>query len=324
MFRVANCRSDMTVRELKEELDLMVGIPLNLQRLQYLDEGVLMDNSTLKFHDVAPGGVISLCIWHYDGWTELVLAAVEGDPSKLSCLGISEESFYRTANSQNFQGERWKQWTSQRACVALYITSHRGHVDTVRYLLEHGADCLGRTPLGRTPLHVVAAMGRLDCIGPLLEYGASIHDRDARGETPIAIARRLKRRQSERTMFLLYWLAKSGAKDPNDLLLKEVLQKGSSSGKSKKSSPSGKSKKTPRRLMHQDNRGENGNDNSLAATVWSERQPTVGGRELHAPFPGELRDTLGGPGCRLAGLSKEGRLCKGLRSGLPPGWPRRR
>lgn len=42
-----------------------------------------MDGSTLGFHDVVPGGVISLCIWHYDGWTELVLAAVDGDPSKV-------------------------------------------------------------------------------------------------------------------------------------------------------------------------------------------------------------------------------------------------
>ncbi|XP_072800734.1 uncharacterized protein [Vicugna pacos] len=39
MFRVTNCRSDMTVRELKEELDLMAGIPFNLQRLQFLDQG---------------------------------------------------------------------------------------------------------------------------------------------------------------------------------------------------------------------------------------------------------------------------------------------
>lgn len=39
LFRVANCRSDMTVRELKEELDLMVGIPFNLQRLHFLDQG---------------------------------------------------------------------------------------------------------------------------------------------------------------------------------------------------------------------------------------------------------------------------------------------
>lgn len=39
MFQVTNCRSDMTVRELKEELDLTAGIPLDLQRLQYLDQG---------------------------------------------------------------------------------------------------------------------------------------------------------------------------------------------------------------------------------------------------------------------------------------------
>lgn len=43
----------------------------------------MIDDGTLKFHDVVPGGVISLSIWHYDGWIELVLAAVEGDLSKV-------------------------------------------------------------------------------------------------------------------------------------------------------------------------------------------------------------------------------------------------
>ncbi|KAL2763509.1 ankyrin repeat domain-containing protein 60, partial [Daubentonia madagascariensis] len=224
MFRVTHCHSDMTVRELKEELDLMVGIPFNLQRLQYLDQGVLMDGATLKFHDVVPGGIISLCIWHYDGWTELVVAAVDGDPSKLSCLGITEDSFYRTANSEHFKDEERRRWTSQRAFVALYITSHRGNVDAVQYLLEQGADCLSRSPLGRTPLHVAAAMGRLDCISLLLKSGASIHDKDARGETPISIAHRLNRKQSERRMFLLHWLAQSGVKDPNDMIMKKAFQ----------------------------------------------------------------------------------------------------
>lgn len=42
-----------------------------------------MDDTTLKFHDVVPGGIISLCVWPYDGWMELVLAAAEGDPSKV-------------------------------------------------------------------------------------------------------------------------------------------------------------------------------------------------------------------------------------------------
>ncbi|XP_004647311.2 ankyrin repeat domain-containing protein 60 [Octodon degus] len=217
MFRMANCRSDMTVRELKEDLDLMAGIPFNLQRLQYLDQGDLMDDTTLRFHDIIPGGVLSLCIWHHDGWTDLVVAAVEGDPNKLSCLGITEDSFYRTANSERLEGAKWKQWTSQRAFVALYVTSHRGHFEAVRYLLEHGASCLSRSPVGRTALHVAAAMGRLDCIALLLEHGASIYDKDAHGETPIATARRLHRKQSERRMFLLYRLAKSGAKGRSKL-----------------------------------------------------------------------------------------------------------
>ncbi|XP_012972060.3 ankyrin repeat domain-containing protein 60 isoform X1 [Mesocricetus auratus] len=224
----------MTVRELKEELDLMVGIPFNLQRLHFLDQGILMDDAILKFYDVIPGAVISLCIWHYDGWTELVLAAVEGDPSKLSCLGISEDTFYRTANSQHFKGEQWKQWTTHRAFVALYITAHRGHVDAVKYLLELGADCLGKSPLGRTPLHVVAAMGRTDCIRPLLEHGASIHDRDAKGDSPVTIARRLNRMHFERKMFLLYWMIKSGTKDPDDLTVKEAPKKPSPESVSKK------------------------------------------------------------------------------------------
>ncbi|XP_064132508.1 ankyrin repeat domain-containing protein 60 [Loxodonta africana] len=234
VFRVTNCRSDMTVRELKEELDLMVGVPFNLQRLQYLDQGVLMDDATLKFHDVVPGGIISLCIWHYDGWTELVLASVEGDPSKLSCLGITEDSLYRTTNSEHFKGKQWKKWTSQRAFVALYITSHRGHFDAVQYLLEHGANCLSKSPVGRTPLHVAAAMGRVDCISLLLEHGASINDKDARGETPISIARRLNRKQSERRMFLIHWVAKSGAKGSADKAAKKPSQRAKSPPGSKK------------------------------------------------------------------------------------------
>ncbi|XDA82479.1 hypothetical protein R6Z07M_012355 [Ovis aries] len=236
MFRVTNCRSNMTVRELKEELDLTAGIPFNLQRLQYLDQGILMDDATLKFHDVIPGGIISLCIWHYDGWTELVLAAVEGDSSKLACLGVAEDTFYRTANSGRFDDRQWKKWISQRAFVALYVASHRGHSEAVQYLLEHGANCQGRSPVGRTPLHVAAAMSRLDCISLLLNYGASINNKDAKGETPMSVARRLNRTQSERRMFLFYWLVKMGTKDPLDPVVNKAFQRVKSGFGTKKES----------------------------------------------------------------------------------------
>ncbi|XP_042132833.1 ankyrin repeat domain-containing protein 60 isoform X6 [Peromyscus maniculatus bairdii] len=161
--------------------------------------------------------------WFWQPW--------KGTP--LSCLGISEDTFYRTANSQHFKGEQWRQWTAQRAFVALYISAHRGHADAVRYLLELGANCLGKSPLGRTPLHVIAAMGRMDCIRPLLEHGAYIHERDSKGETPITIARRLKREHFERKMFLLYWMIKSGSKDPNDLVVRGAPEKSSSGNVSK-------------------------------------------------------------------------------------------
>lgn len=89
-----------------------------------------------------------------------------------------------------------------------------------------GANCLAKSPLGRTPLHVVAAMGRTDCVQPLLEHGASIHDRDLKSDTPITIARRLKRGHLEHKMFLLYWMVKSGSRDP-DLVGRKALEKSS-------------------------------------------------------------------------------------------------
>ncbi|XP_006095514.1 ankyrin repeat domain-containing protein 60 [Myotis lucifugus] len=175
---------------------------------------ILMDDTTLRFHDVVPGGIISLHVWRYDGWTDLVQAAVEGDTSKLSCLGVSEDSPYRTPTLQYLGEKQRKKWIAQRAFVALYIASHRGHVEAVQYLLEQGASCLSRSPMGRTPLHVAAFMGHSDCIGLLLQHGASISAKDAKGMTPRDIAHQLNRRQDEQQMFLSTQLPKPGVKGP--------------------------------------------------------------------------------------------------------------
>ncbi|KAM7125620.1 ankyrin repeat domain-containing protein 60 [Molossus nigricans] len=249
----------MTVRELKVELELIAGIPLDLQRLQYLDQGDLMDDTTLKFHDVVPGGIISLCVWRYDGWIDLVLAAVEEDTSKLSCLGVTEDSPYQTAHVQHLGAQQWRMWTAQRAFVALYVASHRGHADAVRFLLEHGialsageekavikqtgfsarvelmkgsqqmitrASCHGQTPMGRTPLHAAVAMNQLDCINLLLQFGASAIAKDALGVSPKAIARKLNYKQAKQRMALSHWMAESGRKSPVDMKLNKALQRG--------------------------------------------------------------------------------------------------
>lgn len=59
MFTVTHCHGDMTVQELKEELDLAAGIPLNLQLLQYLDQGGAFSTPPLALLFPGPGCPIS-------------------------------------------------------------------------------------------------------------------------------------------------------------------------------------------------------------------------------------------------------------------------
>lgn len=112
-----------------------------------------------------------------------------------------------------------------------------------------GANCLGRTPVGRTPLHVAAAMGRWDCIKLLLKYGASINDKDAKGMTPVAISFHLNSKQSAQQyktykMFPWHWVRKSGRKGLTGMDATKAfpsVTSGSGSKKSKAELPLGPS-----------------------------------------------------------------------------------
>jgi hypothetical protein len=73
-------------------------------------------------------------------------------------------------------------------------------------------------------------MGRLDCISLLMKHGFSIHDRDNKGETALTVARRLNRKKCEKRMFLLHCMARSGAKDPRTLHMKDILRRATTSG----------------------------------------------------------------------------------------------
>ncbi|EPQ16753.1 Ankyrin repeat domain-containing protein 60 [Myotis brandtii] len=207
MFTVTDCHGDMTVQELKEKLDLAAGIPLNLQLLQYLDQGGPFSTPPEPCLLPGPRGPVPSEPADPKG------KQPSEDP-QLSCLGVSEDSPYRTPTLQYLGEKQRKKWIAQRAFVALYIASHRGHVEAVQYLLEQGASCLSRSPMGRTPLHVATFMGHSDCIGLLLQHGASVYAKDAKGMTPRDIAHQLNRRQDEQQMFLSTQLPKPGAKGP--------------------------------------------------------------------------------------------------------------
>ena len=52
-FLLKNVHAEMKIRELKCYAELVVGIPYNLQRLQYLDEGDMLDDSDLRHNDLS-------------------------------------------------------------------------------------------------------------------------------------------------------------------------------------------------------------------------------------------------------------------------------
>ena len=89
-FRVENCCSKMLVSELKEKLELIMGIPAHLQRLFYLDAADLIDGQPLKYVDIVPGALLKATVWNQ--WLSLVEAAVEGDVFKTLRQGVTKDS----------------------------------------------------------------------------------------------------------------------------------------------------------------------------------------------------------------------------------------
>ncbi|CDQ76547.1 unnamed protein product [Oncorhynchus mykiss] len=83
MFVVPDCHLNMRIRELKNTMELVVGIPTDFQRVCYLDNGDLCDDTTIHCNDIIPGTTVTLMIWPYDGWSELVIAAATGDVFKV-------------------------------------------------------------------------------------------------------------------------------------------------------------------------------------------------------------------------------------------------
>ncbi|KAM6194737.1 ankyrin repeat domain-containing protein 60 [Sarcoramphus papa] len=224
IFSLPQCQNDLTLKKLKSHLELLTGIPFHFQRLQYLDEADLPDESTFKDNDIVPGGRITMRIWRQDGWGHLVAAAAKGETMKLARLGVTEDFAGTTPYTELLGPEQKKEWVAHRAFVALFVASHRGHVETAKFLLRHGADLHSKTPLGRTALHVAAVAGRCDCIELLLRYGARALGPDSEGQTAVSLARLWGQKQSERTMVRFQWRKRSPGTVPPSSAVNRALQ----------------------------------------------------------------------------------------------------
>lgn len=72
--------------------------------------------------------------------------------------------------------------------TALHIACSRGHVETVKVLLQYGADTECRDSVGNTPLHLAACTSNIPIITLLLKAGANVEVLDRRGCSPLHLA----------------------------------------------------------------------------------------------------------------------------------------
>ena len=76
----------------------------------------------------------------------------------------------------------------ERGSTALMTAAQWGHVDVCRLLLERGADVNKSDKQGDTALHEAARSGELAIVDWLLAHGADPNAFDAYGTTPLRVA----------------------------------------------------------------------------------------------------------------------------------------
>ncbi|KAM9522480.1 ankyrin repeat domain-containing protein 60-like [Salvelinus alpinus] len=211
MFVVPDCHHNMRIRELKNAMELVVGVPTDFQRVCYLDnvkgsEYTVCDDTTIHCNDIVPGTTVTLMIWPYDGWAELVIAAATGDVFKLKSV-MSKPAAPRSSHLSAIGCMSGApSWLSHRLFSALFISAHRGHMPAVRFLLQQGThNRRGKTPNKLGAFHAAATEGQLQSIQELLVRDAPLQLEDAEGMTPLRTATRWGQRKYPRQLFLLHW-----------------------------------------------------------------------------------------------------------------------
>ncbi|XP_071785755.1 uncharacterized protein [Asterias amurensis] len=180
-----NVRHTTTVAELKSLIELVCGIPSDLQLLSYRHHSVLTDGDTLGRLCVIPGARLPVKVTY--GFDGLVDAALRGD---------LKEVLRKVAMTMDVDG------MSQRRFVAMFIAAHKGFHYLVDRLLCDGALPNSQTPSGRTALHVACAMGNNGCIDSLLQHGALLEIKDASHQTPADTAASCGQQGAQRRVVL--------------------------------------------------------------------------------------------------------------------------
>ncbi|XP_038658281.1 ankyrin repeat domain-containing protein 60-like [Scyliorhinus canicula] len=222
-FQMKKGRVNMTIKELKSQLELLTGIPTYLQRLYYVDEGEMPDNVTLRYNGIIANPTIRMKTWFQDGWQDLLNAAAHGDITELMSLGVTMDSEYSTANSRYMNIKQKKAWIAERAFVALFIAAHRGHIDMLNFLLMNGANPNTKTRDGHTALHMAVIMGKSECIDQLILHGAEVNDVNNEGQTLLDMAQMSGHPDNFSKIYQVQWMNKKSDIGESALMAKSAL-----------------------------------------------------------------------------------------------------
>ncbi|XP_071482334.1 uncharacterized protein [Diadema antillarum] len=212
VFVMKEIYNEMKVRALKAKMEFITGVPSHLQRLTYLDEADMMDDSDVRHHDIVPGAIINMDVWNT--WKSLIASAAKGDIHQVMKLGVTKDTTYETPSSQMMREKSKQAWIADRAFVALCIAAHRGHVNLVQRLIVGGADVHAKTANGRTALHIAAAQGKNNAVEVLLNNGATIDDPDIENKSPLVLAGLWGHKSCERQIFLYQWQQRAAKQKP--------------------------------------------------------------------------------------------------------------
>ncbi len=99
---------------------------------------------------------------------------------------------------------------TEKGFTALFMAVIAGHTETVKSLLEQGAEVNRQDNDQKTPLMWAAQYGRKEEVKLLIEKGADVHAKDKRGNTAMAWSKTFRKNMKVRNS-IRQMLEKAGA-----------------------------------------------------------------------------------------------------------------
>lgn len=139
-------------------------------------------------------------LWYaaYDGDTQQVISSIEqGADANFRGKGGFSPIVIAARNGHLDivrylveHGAKVDQRDNNRKKSALLAAAFKGHYDVVQYVVEHGADLNVQAVNGWTPLHDAAYIGDFEIVKLLVDRGARLDLRNERHETALQTAER--------------------------------------------------------------------------------------------------------------------------------------